>query len=89
MSVFNINTLEGYMNSHIDQILYHLEQACIDDVQASLNIVERVSREENSAVVNTFVQRYSAKKDMAERIIGKKLMVDEDDYLVIGFEERS
>lgn len=89
MSVFNINTLEGYMNSHIDQILYHLEQACIDDVQASLNIVERAKREESSMVVNTFVQRYSAKKDMAERIIGKKLMVDEESYLVLGFEERS
>ena len=89
MSVFNINTLEGYMNSHIDQILYHLEQACIDDVQASLNIVERAKREESSMVANTFVQRYSAKKDMAERIIGKKLMVDEESYLVLGFEERS
>lgn len=89
MSVFNINTLEGYMNSHIDQILYHLEQACIDDVQASLNLLERVSNNENISIADAFVQRYSAKKDMAERIIGKHLIVDEDSYLVVGFEERS
>lgn len=89
MSVFNINTLEGYMNSHIDQILYHLEQACIDDVQASLNLLERVGNNENVAITDAFVQRYSAKRDMAERIIGKKLIVDEDNFLVMGFEERS
>lgn len=88
MGIFNINTFEGYMKNHTDQIVYHLEQAFIDEVQASLNLLERVTNNEDIAIIDAFVQRYSAKKDMAERIIGKELVVDESCYIVEGFRER-